>query len=357
MEFYDITDAELSELEETDIPEVRVSKFARIKNWFNSRKNRKVENDGDIPEVRISKKEKFSIWYNSKKEERLLKKEQKLIKKEEQIAKKRENIFEEYEIKQQKKQLRKEKIGSIKTWYNSKKEAKKLKCQEKPDGIYTKKDLIKSFGKCGLQGVLTCAAFAGALIAASSALSIGLLSSLIITTLFAASYKIFDCILKENIKDFNKIKTSYYENKVETEKVIEKQKENKVGFFKSLKNRFSKFKEVKSQIDEEKFVPISPEELKNETINVKDLIINTDKISNVKLTREQKIAKVKEECELGRIRVNNVTAYCVFVAKDDIKLQRFIRSEYGKENPKEKVQSFEIGDKKVLVLTNRPNFK
>lgn len=92
----------------------------------------------------------------------------------------------------------------------------------------------------------------------------------------------------------------------------------------------------------------------------KKIINNLNIVSNtktVKLTRDEKIAKVKEECKLGRFRIRGVTSYCVMVAKDDIKLQRFIISEYKKENPKERIRSFVAGNTKLLVLKNRPRFK
>lgn len=334
-----------------DIPEVKESKIQRFFDLGKlGKKNNDLENEFDIPNVKVSKTEKIKMWYQTKKEEQQLKKETRKINKE---AKK--------EIRKVKKQERNQKI---KIWYNDKKEARKLKKQEQQQlhekGIYTKKDLLKSFAKCALQVVLTSVALAGGIIAATSVFTIGFFSTLVITTAFAVAYKIFNYILKEEIEEFKLIKLLCSDSEEEKTESNDEEKTKKNGFFKSLKNRFSKSKDDSKEPvieNESTIIDVESEELKQVENSVNNINVVSPITSDVKLTREQKIAKVKQECQLGRIKVNDVTSYCVFVAKEDIKLQKFIRSEYRKENPEEKIQSFELGEKKVLVLENRPNFK
>ena len=331
-----------------DIPEVKVSRFEKIKNWFNSRKTEKLQLEDDIPVVKVGKIEKIKSWSSTKKEERLLKREQQLLKKEEKLSVKRENLFTKHDEKIEKKQEKIEKRKLRKQERELKRQEKKLKKEEKRalknNGIYTKMDLVKSYLKVGVLGGLSSICLASAIISAVSVFSIGFIPALACTTGFVVASKIFNYFYKEEIETNNIIVNSYIENKKE---VVEEEKENKVGLFKSLKNRFSKSKE-KDTITEEQ---------ENETINVKDLIINTNNISNVKLTREEKVAKVNKECQLVRNRVNNLTTYYVFVPKEDIKLQKFIRSEYKKQYPEDEIQSFVRDDKKVLVLSNRPIIK
>lgn len=333
MKLYDFTEEEIREMDaalavEQDIPEVKESKFTEIKNWFKSRKNRQIEEPtDDIPVVKESRIEKIRTWFNKKKEERDLKNEN-------QISIKNEIKKLKTEKKEIKKQNRQTKIDNIKTWFNNKtdnmktwfskkKEERKLKKQEKQElkanEIYTKGDLVKSTIKCAVLGALSCLSMAGAFISAASVFSIGFMPALLAASCLVVSAKMFNHFFNDEFEKHGII--ADYRNSKKTD-------------------------EVKS------------EDLEGQAIDVNDLVVakevtNTKQIS----TKDEKIAKIKEECQLRRIKINDITSYCLLVAKEDVKLQKFIRSEYRKENPEEKIQSFELGDKKVLVLKNRPNFK
>lgn len=318
----------------SDIPEVKKSKLNKVKDFLTFR-SKKVNNDSvyldldnDIPEVKKTFRERFNEWNIERKE---------------------------------KKQINK----------NALKETKKLKKESKKG----KNDLIKAFVKCAFSGVLTCVAFAGALITASSVFTIGFLPALAITACFVAGGKLMDSAFKKDIVEFKEVR----ENNI-IEKEVE---ENKTGFFKGLKNRFSKKKQKnvvssnQNELDVEEFLGIQDiNEPEEDFINVDELlggleekeisktkpavnnlnVVTTD-LKDVKLTREENIAKVKKECKLGYVKLNGVTTYFVTMPKEDIKLRKFIRNEYKKQYPKEKVQYLEVEDKKVLVLGNRPSFK
>jgi len=324
MELLDFTD---EELEVRDIPEVKESRISRIRNWLSFRKNRNVVEYNDIPAVRLSRSEKADI----RKANRELKRETKLIRKQDKKTIKKEN-------RELRKQNRLEKRALRKQRRLEKRAVRKA-------NFDNKKDMIKSYAKVAVYSILTSACFAGVVISAVSLLTIGFGTALLTSTALGLACTIFNTLRKsESEKLSNLTKASNGNQEVKSN-----------SFFKSLKQGLGKQKEKEENVTDNT-VELAKEETEEKTINVKNLVV-ADDVSNVKLTREDKIARVKAETKLARVRVNNVTSYCIFVAKDDIKLQKFIRSEYRKENPEEKIQSFDMGDTKVLVLANRPNFK
>ena len=285
--FGDSDDDNESEFLCGDIPVVKESKIKRIKNWFSSKVNnvkfeRKAENlEKDIPVV----------------------KESKIIKLSNKISSIRKNI-----------KLKKE-----------------IKTQSQNQKSYKKLSLIKSFGTCLIEATVSCVSFAGALVAASSALTIGFLPAIAIATGFVAASKISNYLFKNEIAEFKKIKNSYdlnnkKEEKVESDELIEE---------KNTVNKKEKSEQTKNSIN--------------------NLVVTTNNIENVKLTREQKIAKVKEECKLGYVK--NLNTYFVFTPKENVKLQKFITNEYKKQYPTEKIQSFVTEDNKILILSQRPILK
>ena len=310
-----------------DIPEVKESRF---KNIFRRKSNNEVDLD-DIPSVKISKKEKIRNWFNTKKEKHEFNK----------------NVSKE--VKRVKKERKEEKRKA---------------------GLYTEGELAKSIIKCTLSGLLTCTALAGALVAASSVFTIGLLPTILITTSLVAGYKIMNSLFKGEYQKLKEIKQNYSSNfkpaNIETNK-----KAKKFGFFKRNKKHLSKSKNKEVKIDdiiiedlddiEEEIIEEEKQEVieepKQEETIIKNLQVNNTKVNNVKLTREQKIAKVKEECKLGYIKNNNLTVYFVSIPKEEITLQRFIKNEYKKQNPEEKIQTLDINNKKVLILANKPKIK
>lgn len=328
----DLSEILYDEIEErddvmSDIPEVKKTKLNKIREFFTfkGRKARKdsldLNLDEDIPEVKKTLKERFNEWNQERKEKREINKN---VKK---------------EIKKQKKEAKKSKLNM---------------------------SLIKSFAKCAFSGILTCVAFAGALITASSVFTIGLLPALAITACFIAGGKLMNSAFKKDVEEFKQVREN---NIIETEVT-----ENKVGFFKGLKNRFSKKKQKdvalssndeldihdvtdleEESIDIDELLKSSDNEVTKSTVN--NLNVATTDLNNVKLTREENIAKVKNECKLGYVKLNNVTTYFVTMPKEDIKLRKFIRNEYKKQYPEDKVQYLELEDKKILVLNNRPRIK
>lgn len=229
-------------------------------------------------------------------------------------------------------------ISSVKEKLKTKKEERKQRRLEKKEkrqklhvqGIYTKLDLVKSFASCVLQGTVACISFAGALIAATSVFTIGFLPTLAIASGFIASSKLASYLFKNEVKEFTKIKNSYSSNGEE--------------------NIQEEFVEEDNNTVDEKVEEINP--VKQDVKNLN--IVSTD-VRNSKLTREQKIEKVKEECQFGYIK--NLDVHCVVIPKEDIKLQKFIKAEIKKSNANEKIQQFDTEDKKILVLSQRSILK
>ncbi len=292
--------------------------------------NVESEMDFDFPKMELSLGARIADWFSNKKETSA-----------ERIHEVKNNLTEWYYTRKAEKQF-----------------IKRQRALNFEFGIYDKKDLVKSFSKCIFKGTLFCACAAGALMSAVSIATIGFIPAFVMTAAFVGGSWFYNSSCKDSINEFKQIKEGYNQNT--NEDLVENVE--KEGFFKSLRKCFVKSnnKEYEEEviIDDKQYTELTTDESNEEAIGVENLVLaDTSDIPKVKLTREQKLAKVKEECKLARVKVGDITSYCVFVAKDDIKLQKFIKGEYKKQYPEEKVQAIEMEDKKVLLLNNRPSFK
>lgn len=241
-----------------------------------------------------------------------------------------------FDILKKKKEFCKSKIKNLKNWIEMKKEQREnnpdepefykfdIYCKsEEDDALFFK----RVFGIGKYSSALCSVAFLATMSLNPVLAMIGLGFGL------ASLYR-FDSLYMKNVDKY--------------EKIIE------------LKKSIKEFDDYFLENDDDTNKEVSSDVKSTKLDSCKKFINNLNIFSNektVKLTRDEKIAKVKDECKLGRFRIKDVTSYCVMVAKDDIKLQRFIRSEYKKENPKERIHSFVAGNTKVLVLNNKPIFK
>lgn len=286
----------------------------------NKTKNKKEVNSNDIPEVKESKLEKLGKYLK----QNLNKSKQTIT---EKIETRRQAKEERKKITQQEKEInfndipevKESKLGNfikekIETIKKAKQEIKELRKQEKENKKpKTKSSYIYDIVISSINSVLCpmCA-----VLALISPQLIGIPSLMFFTTFTMAgaisSYILYDKMIKYN--KFKEVQEQQKQSEKEEETLEQKQVEGKI----------------------------------------KNLNVNSEiKISKAELVRKEKLGKVKNECEINYI--NNLNAYYVSIPKEDISLQRFIRNEIKKEYPEEKIQSFEVEDKKVLVLSKQPS--
>lgn len=332
MRLDDLTEEELRELENYDEEHKNESVFKKIANVFKKKKTNNNDEYEDIPPIKESFKGKVANSLKKLKEKKNAKKN----------------------LKKRKKNSGNSDIPKIKESLKDKFNRFKAKIQNKmANRKRINRQLIKSLAITVVSGTLKLLSLAAMFVSASMATTIGIIPAILVSALFVGSASIAHCVFEsefENFVELNEIRKNSV-NKENNDELEIRDLDEEVEYENSNEQQLTEdmgYEEVSEQeLANEEDIQL---EEGNQLIETPE-IIEQEKILKTKLTREEKIGKIRE---FGIGHDSKLGIYCIPVPKEEKSLQRFIREEYKKEYPEEKIQTFETDEKKVLVLKNKP---
>lgn len=338
MRLDDLTEEELKELEKYDDDYKNESIFKKIANIFKKKKTVDTcEEYDDIPPVKETFREKLSNRIGKAKATRQAKKDLKKSKKKEKKSLK--DRFNEFKAKRKEKKSTKKSIN---------------------------KEFIKSLALTVFSGTLNLLSIGAMFVAASTATSIGIVPAILISGLFVGTAAITHCVFEDEFDHFvelneqRKSAKALEESDIDFEEVDSDELVDE-DIYEEEDNLSEdiEYEDVKDSYELEDSDHLNYREIKDEPIDFEEIKsvsdVSTDseeKVLKTKLTREEKIGKIKE---FGIGHDSRLGIYCVPVPKEEKTLQRFIREEYKKEYPEEKIQSFDTEKEKVMVFQNKPS--